>query len=673
MDPQYLVALKTPCVYHDPTFLRTEVADVFYKDLLTQIKWEKTPKINRWVSLHHNLKGEDYKYRDAPGAAKEGFNETIDRIRKLAEEWYEKHTSEKVEFNVCLLNYYENGQQRIGWHSDREEIGRTTPIASVSLGASRQFLLRSKENGMEDRAALDLQNGSLVIMENVCQMQYLHSVPKQSDVLSGRINLTFRCKAEGDFTPGEEQHELRDNFLNNLTDGAEAKAGAWSPAITSINSSSVFGEGVQIEDVDEDYPEIHYLVSTNLGAEKYCGAEMQEMLAAANLTEHWRIVATPLGLDGFVACTAPTKEVPAMIIGKTTSLFLKLRSAQHILDYHCHFNLQECGPEPALVDGETLYQFFKKQLVDGTMSISSLQKMGKGTFRVSCERIGGPHAFKAPEVEFEMGGAMSEFYPAKPKMSDYDVCVYVFVVGNVVAVGTQLNVHDLSKERHFLKFRNAVTIKTNLAYAMVRLAAIKPGDHIADPFCGSGTLLLEALETFNKRLTCVGMDVSRRSAEGARQNALAENCGDDICKFVCCDARGLRKHLADNSVDAIISNLPWGIMTGSRDVSDLKTMYEIFLRSVWYTLKPGARIVMLVLRGLQITRIVRKLGGRYRLLSVNVVRTTNNLPCIVVVEKLEEDELLDAIKGQLSYYNQFVNVSPQVYHTIHNEDIDEHT
>eukprot|EP00546_Thalassionema_frauenfeldii_P011089 CAMPEP_0178909548 /NCGR_PEP_ID=MMETSP0786-20121207/8584_1 /TAXON_ID=186022 /ORGANISM="Thalassionema frauenfeldii, Strain CCMP 1798" /LENGTH=102 /DNA_ID=CAMNT_0020581663 /DNA_START=227 /DNA_END=535 /DNA_ORIENTATION=+ len=102
-------------------------------------------------------------------------------------------------------------------------------------------------------------------------------------------------------------------------------------------------------------------------------------------------------------------------------------------------------------------------------------------------------------------------------------------------------------------------------------------------------------------------------------------------------------------------------------------MYEIFLRTAWYALKPRARIVMLVLRGLQITRIVRKLSGRYKLLSVNVVRTTNNLPCIVVVEKLAVDELRESIKAQLAYFNQYVNVSPEIYHAIHNEDIDEHT
>jgi len=213
--------------------------------------------------------------------------------------------------------------------------------------------------------------------------------------------------------------------------------------------------------------------------------------------------------------------------------------------------------------------------------------------------------------------------------------------------------------------------QTNLAYAMVRCAAIKPGDRIADPFCGSGTLLLEALEIYDKNLKCIGMDVSRRSADGARENALAENCGSEICQFICSDARGLRRHLGDDSIDAIITNLPWGVMTGHKNVSDLQTMYEVFLRNSWYALKDGARIVMLVLRGLQVTRIVRKLSGRYRLLSVNVVRTTNNLPCIIVVEKLAADDVRESVKGQLAYMNKYVNVSPEMYQAIHMEEIDE--
>ena len=68
-------------------------------------------------------------------------------------------------------------------------------------------------------------------------------------------------------------------------------------------------------------------------------------------------------------------------------------------------------------------------------------------------------------------------------------------------------------------------------------------------------------------------------------------------------------------------------------------------------------------------RILRRLGGRYRMLTggFQVVRTTNNLPCICVVEKLAEDRQHDALKRQLYHYSQFVNVSAEMYRAIHME------
>jgi len=82
---------------------------------------------------------------------------------------------------------------------------------------------------------------------------------------------------------------------------------------------------------------------------------------------------------------------------------------------------------------------------------------------------------------------------------------------------------------------------------------------------------------------------------------------------------------------------------------------------------------MLVLRGLQLSRIIRKLSGRYRLLSVNVVKTTNNLPSIVVIEKLAVDEVRTSVKRQLGYLAQFVNVSSEMYNALNYEKIDEKT
>lgn len=115
----------------------------------------------------------------------------------------------------------------------------------MSLGAPRRFLLRGMTD-REDSAALQLANGSLTIMENVCQHRYVHCVPREQDVSAGRINLTFRCKHK--VTDGEQQHaDSRDRVLGgaNLTAAAEAAAAstaaeaALSPAASTASMAAV--------------------------------------------------------------------------------------------------------------------------------------------------------------------------------------------------------------------------------------------------------------------------------------------------------------------------------------------------------------------------------------------------------------------------------------------------
>jgi alkylated DNA repair dioxygenase AlkB/23S rRNA G2445 N2-methylase RlmL len=741
MDEFLVRELETPCVYHDPGFLSEETADEYYETLRKLIPWEKTAKINRWVRLYQEA-GEDtehaaaYAYKDAPQQQQaehkedigntssdcrndltnvNGFPDLVQEIRKLCQDWYtskqQATDAEAPAFNVCLLNFYEDGQQRIGWHSDREEIGRTTPIASVSLGAPRKFLVRSQNDGRRDRSSLQLQSGSLVVMEATCQTNYLHSVPKESDITNGRINLTFRCKdfsnEAQETTAGEELHERRENFMDKLVEeGTKPTTKAWTGGSGNKNESQslIFGEEQEARHDDEkDFEpfELRFVVKTNMGAEGYCASETRERLSSIHEVDvfDWSVRVRPFGFDGYVGLFCPSGSTACdegeILFVAVRNELLQLKTAHHVLDYRYHFRLRDCfsfvhqyDPDADLetlreerIPKEALYEHVKEQLLNNSTSfLPVLEKdCSKMTFRVTTERVGGPHAWQGPEVEYEIGGAFAEVYGDrhkwKPKMTDYDLHVRADVIGNLVVMGIQLNVHDLSKGRHFARYRNAVTIKTNLAYAMIRLANLTEGNTILDPFCGSGTLLLEALEMYGGNLrNCLGMDVSRRSADGARANAIAEgHTSKSVVRFVCSDARSLRRHVdADGSVDAVVSNLPWGIMTGqNQSVSSLQTLYEVFLRNAWYVLRDGGRVVMLVLRGLQVMRIVRKLSGRFRLLHANVVRTTNNLPCIVVVEKLPVDVVRDSIKGQLAHLNQYVNVSPEIYRCIHTEDVDD--
>src|SRR5918996_3180142 len=96
-----------------------------------------------------------------------------------------------VKFNSYLLNLYHNGDEGMGWHSDDEEsLGKNNTIASLSLGAERKFLFKHKQS--KQIVSLVLEHGSLLIMKDTTQANWLHSLAKSKSVTQPRINLTFR-------------------------------------------------------------------------------------------------------------------------------------------------------------------------------------------------------------------------------------------------------------------------------------------------------------------------------------------------------------------------------------------------------------------------------------------------------------------------------------------------
>ncbi|QEM11907.1 alpha-ketoglutarate-dependent dioxygenase AlkB family protein [Mucilaginibacter rubeus] len=95
-------------------------------------------------------------------------------------------------FNTALLNYYRDGNDSMGWHSDDEtELGGNPVIASVSFGASRVFQFKHKRD-KHARVSIALNNGDLLIMQGQTQHHWLHQVPKTSKMQGARINITFR-------------------------------------------------------------------------------------------------------------------------------------------------------------------------------------------------------------------------------------------------------------------------------------------------------------------------------------------------------------------------------------------------------------------------------------------------------------------------------------------------
>ncbi|PSK55706.1 S-methyl-5'-thioadenosine phosphorylase [Elsinoe australis] len=123
--------------------------------------------------------------------------ECLDYLRRLTEGC----TGET--YNFCLVNYYASGSDSISYHSDDERfLGNNPAIASFSLGAKRDFLMKHKPSNTSDKdpppeakpLKLPLASGDMILMRGLTQSRWLHSIPKRKsgEADLGRINITFR-------------------------------------------------------------------------------------------------------------------------------------------------------------------------------------------------------------------------------------------------------------------------------------------------------------------------------------------------------------------------------------------------------------------------------------------------------------------------------------------------
>ena len=180
------------CLQYVQQFLSQNQADTLLAELIAQVPWQQaeirlfgrnvlTPRLTCWMGDANAV----YRYSNTTFLP-EAWLSSILAVKSQLE------TSVASTFNSVLLNYYRNGQDAMGWHSDDEpELGVRPVIASLSLGAERRFLLREKVKGARS-LGLPLAHGSLLLMQGDSQKNFQHSLPRTSKPTGARINLTFR-------------------------------------------------------------------------------------------------------------------------------------------------------------------------------------------------------------------------------------------------------------------------------------------------------------------------------------------------------------------------------------------------------------------------------------------------------------------------------------------------
>ncbi len=142
-----------------------------------------------------------------------------------------------------------------------------------------------------------------------------------------------------------------------------------------------------------------------------------------------------------------------------------------------------------------------------------------------------------------------------------------------------------------------------LSRIMVNLAGGNSVNHLHDAFCGSGTILMEALHMGVPLLS--GSDLSPKAVDDTDVNltwlAKETNNASRLGPIFVCDATVLDTKLEQNSLDAIVSEPYMGKplkgnesrQTLQRRAEELHQLYQETLHSFARVLKPGGKVVMI--------------------------------------------------------------------------------
>ena len=175
---------ETGSVSYSPALFSPEESERLFAVLRDEIPWQAD---RRWMYEREvDVPRLTAHYDESP------FPGVLEEIRK------------RVEPTLCVgierigLNFYRDQRDSVAWHNDRiAEYGDSPTIALVSFGATRRMLLRTKPAAKYKRSlSLDLEPGSLLLMQGPSQRFWEHAIPKEKRAIGPRISVALRRSSE---------------------------------------------------------------------------------------------------------------------------------------------------------------------------------------------------------------------------------------------------------------------------------------------------------------------------------------------------------------------------------------------------------------------------------------------------------------------------------------------
>ena len=211
------------------------------------------------------------------------------------------------------------------------------------------------------------------------------------------------------------------------------------------------------------------------------------------------------------------------------------------------------------------------ELFDGVKSLPWEDYIGKyDAFPVNGRSIDSA-LFSIPDCQSIVKKAIVERLKQKYHISHFEETgaeyrVRFFIYKNVASLMIDTSGEGLHK-RGYRRKSNDAPLKETLGAAMCDLARIYPDTLMFDPFCGSGTLLIEAALKANIEFRAQGFDIDPNAVALTNENA--EKAG--MKKYVKASVGDVRDFTVPDERCLVITNPPYG-----ERLLDVKAAEELY-------------------------------------------------------------------------------------------------
>ena len=411
----------------------------------------------------------------------------------------------------------------------------------------------------------------------------------------------------------------------------------------------------------------YYHVRTNRGLESILAAELRALLPNSEVT------ARPAGRAAWVAVGTPAAGLPAVgapAVGAearresllesaatpiSPETFARLRTAYEVIRVTDMVTLQKlANPEEQTVLA-AVREFIAGARLPARLSTVLRGDTPKTTFAVRCLRD-GTHAVQSPTIEREAGTIVGRRSGAAVNLTAPDVTVRVDISDTLLVIGEVVGAQALDRRFEWI-YRPRITLSTVVAAAALYLADMPDPEHptikrvaarsgtgaLLDPFCGSGTIPIEAASwaapapepearalAGAERPPIYASDLAPEAVAGTRANAACNGLARRIVPRQA-DATELGRYYRDRGVMEIVCNPPFGVRLGKRINFD--QFYHSLLDGAAETLPRGGRFVLLSSRRRGRLNAVIASSPAWRLRSVHLIETGGVFPGIFVLER----------------------------------------